>query len=74
MTIFLFSKLNINLFFLYFIILLQFLLYFIKVLATGRPVAKFFTEYIKHYVLTVLLQDQIILMQLQSLKLIFELF
>ena len=51
-----------------------YLLYFIKVFATSLPVAKFFMEYMKYCVFTVLLQDQTILMWTSSPKLIYELF
>ena len=51
------------------------LLYLIKILATGRPVAKIFDWiYEKLCVFTALLQEQIILMWIQSPKLIYELF
>ena len=70
------SKLNINWFFLFFIVSSKLLLlYFIKISATGWPVAKIFYGIYKLLCVftALLLQDQTILMRFRSSKLIYEL-
>ena len=71
-TSFFLSKLNINWFLLISSFFSKlFLLYLIKVLATGRPVKYIFETL---YVLTALLQDQTNFIWIPSSKLIYELF